>query len=273
MSSRQPQTRVRLLAWLFAAALILQASALRAAPINYGNFGPDFPPGVLMYLGVTESSGTDPLPPGKFGPPQLTGDVLDFDPTEFVAFASGGSADITDVQLNFTLMSLPLTGITSLLFTEGGDFTLMGAGTALTQVVAGLSISIDILEVDGVPLGTPLQWNASNAFMANLVADGPAVLAFWDNGLLVDFGAILDDEEIEYELGVSKAKVAIDDQLLAFSESNSIAFIAKKDFTIWPNVAIDPSFMIPEPTSLAMMVIAIVGFGIAFRRRIFSPRA
>ena len=250
----------------------LGAASSLAAPINHGDFGPDFPPGVLMYLDVTESSGTDPLPPARFGTPTLTGNTLDFDPMEFVASATGGSLDITDVQLNFTLMSLPLTGITSLSITEKGDFTLFGGGTALTQVAAGLSIFVDILEVDGVLLPTPLSVALSTSFTANLVADGPAIVDPWQNTLFVDFGPALSMLPTPHKLGVSKAKIVIDDQLLAISQVSSIAFISKKDFTISTSVIIDPEFVIPEPSSITMMVMALTGFATAFRRRLRRVR-
>jgi hypothetical protein len=262
----------RLAACLFGAALAIHANWLPAAPINYGDFGPDYPPGVTMFLDVTESSGTDPVPPGRYGPPEINGDSLDFDPTEFVAFASGGGMDITDVQLNFTLMSLPLTGVTSILIGEEGDFSLWGSGTALTTVAAALSISIDILEVDGVPLASPLNYFDSDFFAADLANDGPVLLAPWSNSLFVDLLSILDSNEIEHEWGVSKAEIVINNQLIATSEPSSLAFIAKKDFTITTNVIIDPDFTIPEPSTLALMIIALAGFGAVFRRRLLRAR-
>jgi hypothetical protein len=76
-------------------ALALSAPAAYAAPINYGDFGPDFPPGVTIYVDVQESSGTDPDLPDEFGAPYIYGDILDFDPT-IVAWSGDGAADVTD---------------------------------------------------------------------------------------------------------------------------------------------------------------------------------
>lgn len=252
----------RLILGLFAAMIVLRATSLPAAPINYGNFGPD-PPGVTMYLNVTESSATDPIPPGRFGPPELNINVLDFDPTEFAASSTSGASDITDVQLNFTLMAVPNAGITSILVSESGDFTLLGGGTVVTQVAAGLAVQVEILAVDGSPLAVPLNVFASDFFLADLISDGPALVAPWGNSVFVDFAAELVAANIPFNLGVTKAKVVIDDQLIAISEAASVAFIAKKDFRIGPEFEV-----VPEPASLAMMMFAIAGFGFAFRRRI-----
>jgi hypothetical protein len=243
------------------AALALRAPAALAVPINHGDFGPD-PPGVTMYLDVTESSATDPIPPARYGVPTLNNDVLDFNPTEFAAVATGAGADITDVQLNFTLMTLPGTGITALAVSESGDFTLVGAGTALTQVVAGGGGMIDIFEVDGVPLAIPISVPFSlTPFMADLVSDGPAVASPWSNGLTIDLAAALAGAGVSFNFGVSKAAFVMNDTLLAISEPASIAFIAKKDFKITTTI-------VPEPTTWALALIAIGTCGLASRRRV-----
>ena len=139
--------------------------------------------------------------------------------------------------------------------------TLFDSRTGVTRVAAGVVIQVDILEVDGVLLPGPLSVSASDSLSFDLIND-PGIVEPWSNGLAIDFLAELSSAEIPFELGVTKAKVVIGDQLLAISEPNSIAFIAKKDFTI--NVE-----AVPEPTSLAMMMIAIAAYGVAFRRRIF----
>jgi hypothetical protein len=84
---------------------------------------------------------------------------------------------------------------------------------------------------------------------------------------------VLNSNEIPFELGVSKAEVVINNQLIAMSEPSSLAFIAKKDFTIITNVLIDPDFVIPEPSTLSLAALALVGFGAAFRRRLLGIQA
>lgn len=220
-----------------------------AASIDYGDFGPDFPPFGTIYEGVTESSATDAVP--LYGVPELAGDVLDFDPKGFAAWATDGNSDITDGQLNFEIATLPESGIISLLISEGGDYTLFGSGTGATSVAAGLSIDVNILEVDGVPLDEPIPFFASSSVTRDLVSDGPVILAPWSNGLIAEFGPVLAANNIAFEFGVSRAEVVIDNLLLAVSEADSVASIHKKEFRLEPEVEGDP---IPEPASLGLVL-------------------
>lgn len=241
---------------LFALMLLigLAATTAQAASINYGDFS-DIPPGAVMYQDVTESSGTDAVP--LFGAPSITEDTLDFDPKGFVAFAGSGGSDITDGQLNFSIETFPGTGISSMLFREGGDYSLLGTGSAATMIAGGISVRVEIIEVDGVALPSPIDVLASASFTANLVGS-PTALSPWSNVLFVDFGPALAN--IPHNLGVTKANVVLDDLLAAISEPLSTALIAKKDFTIIPTIEGNP---IPEPASLALFTL---GAACVFRR-------
>lgn len=260
-------------AWTVCAALAVGGSSAFAATINYGDFGPDFPPGVTEYQDVRESSGTDTPP--LYNAPSLSGNTLDFDPGPFVASATDGDSDsdITDGQLNFDIEVIKglndevAGGLESLIISESGDFSLMGAGTALTSVSAGVSADVRILEVDGSPI-TPVSTFASASIVRDLVTDGPVVLAPWSNSLLVEFGPVLAENDIPFEFGVTKAEVVINDQLIAISEPNSVSFIAKKDFAIDPgDINPNPDFEIPEPASAAL-VMACLACVSQLRRRV-----
>jgi hypothetical protein len=260
--------RRRVLGWLLCAGVAAGAStASLAASINHGDFGPD-PPGVTMYLDVTESSGTDPVPPERYGPPQIDGDTLDFDPTGFVASATSGTADVTDIQLNLDIMLLELNdvvagGMETLLISESGEFSLLGTGTAATSVTAGVSVTVDILEVDGDPI-TPISVFASNSIMRDLVTDGPVALAPWSNGVLIEFGPVLTANGVDFDFGVTKAQLVFDDQLVAISEAASVAFIAKKDFRLEPGIV--PNMPAPEPSAALLLFAAAAGLAAARRR-------
>lgn len=251
-----------------AAALALAFVAIfapvaQAASISYGNFGP-IAPGI-SFLNVTESSGTDAVPLYGAPDPYVTG--LDFDPTSFVASAAGGGADITDGQMNFTVMGqkngLNVVAIGGISLSEGGDYTLVGTGTAASQVLAGAIVAVKITEIDGSPV-TPFNltpYNASVGF--NLPANG-GVVQPWSLGVFADIGAQLTSLGVPFIVGATKAEVVINNSLIAISEPGSVAFIAKKDFVI----GITPDLgVLPEPGTLALAGVALCGIGAVSRRK------
>lgn len=123
------------------------AAAARAASISYPNQGP-VPPG-YMFTDIAESSGTDALP--LYGPPTAFPIGMTFTPTPgFSASSIGGGADLTDGQLNFTIMAGPnAPGIPSVSISEAGRYTLTGVGTAATQALAGVIMRVTVREING----------------------------------------------------------------------------------------------------------------------------
>ncbi len=234
----------------------LSAELALATPVNHGDFDDIAGGGSTFYLDVTETANSVPAPPGGFLEPEAIVDKLDFDPAGFAAQSLGGTPDLTDVQLNFTVETVDGAGITSLLFTEGGDFSLFG-GTDLTKVIARMIVDVDILQVDGIDLLDPIQVQASATFSVDATMSIPSD-PFWSNAVLIEFGAVLSGEGISYDLGVTKAEVVVDDQLIAFSESGAISFIAKKDFMVGPGIELDPNAL-PEPSTLVMLCIGMIG--------------
>jgi hypothetical protein len=221
----------KLLTCLAIAALTFNATA-RGASINYGSFNL---PGV-MFQDVTESSGTDPVP--LYGPPAPYFVGLDFDPIGFTSSATNGNADITDGQLNFTIMSGPNgPGIPSISLFEAGDYSMAGAGgNAATSVFAGAILRATITQVNGLPVA-PINIPAVNASFADSLPPN-VVVAPWSLGLTANIAAALGPGQ-----NATKVEVVINNTLLTTSQPGTLAFIAKKDFRIdIPNI--------PEPTTL-----------------------
>jgi hypothetical protein len=239
-------------------ALVGLCAAAQAASINYGNFGP-VAPGV-SFLQVTESSGTDPVP--LYGPPSPFVTGLDFDPIGFVATSANGGADITDGQLNLTVMgdvNLPnVVGISSISLFEAGDYTIAGAGTAATSVFAGAIIRATITEINGAPVA-PIVLPAVNGSFGDSLP-GNVIVGPWSVGLLLDVGAFLPANQF-----ATKVELAINNSLVATSEPGTVAFIAKKEFRL--DIVPDPvDLTVPEPTGFVLASVVLCGLGLVGRK-------
>ena len=241
---------------LAAVASINFASPVRAASINYG----DFVAGSgVSFLQVTESSGTDATP--LYGPPTPFVVGLDFDPTPaFNATSSDGGADVTDGQLNYTVMGTGV-GIASIGLSEGGVYSLLGFGSGMTQVFAGASLQVTVTEIDGLAVA-PISLGSANASVAYNLTANPGANQPWSIGLSVNVSAALTSRGISYMLGATKAQVVVDNALAAISQgsddSGTFASISKRDF----DITIIP---FPEPSSAVLATLALCGLG--FRRR------
>ena len=222
-----------------------------SAQIPYGDFS-DVPPGTVMYTDVTESSSTDPVPPALYGAPSITGNLLDFDPLAFGANSAGGGFDITDGQLNFGVMATQGNSIDVLYISEGGDFSFSGltpdAGTFLSVSVL---TTVNILEVDGVALVTPIEVSQVDTLVTDYITVGnpPATgLNLWSLDYTIDLAS-------EVNGSITKIEVVVDNQLSTTTTAGNQAFVSKKDFNV----------NVPEPTSLALL--GLGGLLVMRRRR------
>jgi PEP-CTERM motif len=236
-----------------ALVLVLAASTFcSAATISYGNFGPV---NGVMFNDVEESSSTDDTP--LYGPPETFPTGLDFDPQEFGSHSGGGSEDITDGQLNYTIMTtqggMPIASIT--LF-EAGDYSLTGSGTNQTQVLAGAIMRATVTQIDGVSVA-PVDLPPVSDFFMDDLSGGVAFLQPWSVDLAL---AVPGQVTSGGRTGrPTKIEVVINNQLQSFSEPSSQAIIAKKEFRIMTN-------LIPEPSTFALVGIALCGCGLFARR-------
>jgi hypothetical protein len=234
------------------AAMVVCAagSMAQAAIISYGNFsGAD-----VDYIAVTESSGTDAVP--LFDTPAIITNSLDFDPKTFVSYASNGAADVTDGQLNFDIVAHAGKGITNVTLNEGGDYTLVGTGTASTTVNAGLIAFVKITEINNIPLAGNqiITIPAMNAGFSDSLP-GPVVSTPWGLGLSVNVAAALGPNQT-----ATRVQVVLNNTLTTTSEASTLAFIAKKDFVV------DTDVTVPEPAALGML--AIAGLALLRQRRV-----
>jgi hypothetical protein len=236
-------------------ALVSAAGLASATPINHGNRA-----GVTVdFLNITEDSNTDPVPPALFGSPTVSVDSLVFNPVSFGASAQNGSFDITDGTLTTRIDARPGFTIPSFNITERGDYTLAGSGTAATNATVSLSIFITVLEVNDVPINAQSFSGYAGTFSPSggtydLVNDA-GVLVQWNGSATVNIDAALASRGIMGS--ATSVIVTINNQLLAFSQPGTVAFIKKKDIG---------GVIITVPTPGAM---ALVGAGalMASRRR------
>lgn len=243
---------------ILAGALLLASSfpAVVNAAIMYG----DFSGNTVMYLDVTESNGTDEQ---KFGPPEINGDELDFNPTNFRA-QSDSAAVINDSQLNVTIMSVaPDNQIRQILIDEGGDFTLSGLGAAEAVATVGTNVRFTITRAEGQPVSPACIGEAQLVFTPN--ANGEFVLPAdrgtgvpWNGSLDYDVHALLASCGVAGD--ATKVEVVLDNTLTATAAGGGAAFIAKKDFR-------GLTITVPEPSSAPFAMATLVIVFACTRRR------
>lgn len=236
-------------------ALCVVVAAGQAGTINHGNF----PAATVSFNSVTETS-LDPVP--IYGAPVTDGDTLDFFEPEstnpslgFSAQSAGGVGDITDGFLNLTIRANPGYAISTVSFSEGGDYSMAALGSDLAQVSAQLNVfQFSITHVDGAPI-TPIVLSDVQSVTKNFPGDPNT--GVWSLSSSFDVDAALAGHS--YSVGATRIVAKVNNTLTALSQSNSVAGIFKKDFDI------DVETRVPEPTTLILAGLGLLS--VAVRRR------
>jgi hypothetical protein len=247
MSSSSRSVTVLLIS---AFVLLNPAAILFASPINYGNLN-----GVsVVYQQITEDSTTDPTP--LFGQPSVADDSLLFSPVSFGASATGaGGIDLTDGTLATSIVALQNSRIKKLQFSEFGDYSLYGNGTASTSAQVMTTLFIRVTHVDGGAI-TPVTFTANMLFSPsdgsyNLIDDhGIGVL--WQGGIVYDVTAAL--QRAGYLGEATKLDLTLDNTLVAMSEAGTVAYIKKKQLN-----GVSITTIVPEPSAFALLGCGILG--------------
>lgn len=217
------------------------------------------------FTNISEFSGTDTIgPDGLYRQPSVSVNSLVFTPQGFTALGSGGTGDITDVQLNFDVTRKANSTISAFYFRESGDYNMFG-GTFNTFVRVTCGINITVLETTAGPVSVPALsgtlWftpvgsvSVPTGTEYHQTVDPSSNV--WEGFGAFDISAWLAMNSIPGN--ATKINIALDNTLVAVTESGSLAFIAKKTFG---GVVID---VVPAPSSLALL-----GLGglVATRRR------
>jgi hypothetical protein len=229
---------------VMAALVLVAASVAGASPINYGNF-PGILPGQVDFWQVTENSTTDPTP--LFGPPTRVGNSLYFFPNSYTSFSQDGSADTTSGTLQMMVTAPQGKFITTVVFSELGDYALTGEGTSATQAtVAGL-LTVTDLAPGNSGTGTAV-FNFVPSFRFQLPDDSTGQ---FNGGGVVDLSG----------LDVTAIFINFNNILQTSSEPGTTSFIEKK--------VIDGMLVTietPEPATMAMLTIGGIGMLVARRR-------
>ncbi len=262
------------LAILAGACLFLAAMSRPSlgAPINYpGHVGT-----TVIYSDVSEDANSAGDVPPLFGAPIYSGDSVDFNPVGFDANASGaGGVDITDGNLRMVVTAKPGNAIANFNLSEAGDTTLAGFGTNTTMTSVTATGTLDIYDVDGVGINNisvpfSLTFTPFNGLYRQGTegGGGPFFHTQWFGSQLLNINQVLINAGKTFVLGATRIAVDLDNTLVAVSEAGTSSLIAKKDFggiSITINQPGPGGGDIPEPTSVILAILGLVGLGISRR--------
>jgi hypothetical protein len=215
------------------------------------------------FVNVEETSATDPPP--LFGTPVVSGNQLLFSPTSFSSYSAGPGADITDSHLTMTITAASTMGITSVLLSEMGDYTLFGipgaTGNASVSTPVTMLINNDsdltlsaYMTFTSMPVGSGAYSPHSGTFV---LPDDAGTGVLWQGTLDADIPAFLASKG--YSGPATQIYLSLDDVLGTWATAGAEAEMEKKLFSV--SVGVDP---VPEPSTFALLgvgAIALIGWG------------
>ena len=238
----------------------LLTNSISGTTVTYSNVSEDIQAQSFATGGLYEPS------TGTYGTPTVSGNLMDFNPSNLVASAVNGEYMIKDAELSFEAKAAEGFHIPDLVFSEAGDSILNeinATASAFTSTKIEFTYFIDIIEVDGVPFTGSLTNYSGSASFASFEAPGDLGVSNWFGGITIDIEKILIDSGVDYRFGATEIGVVIDNLMFANSQVGTGATIKKKDADGFAVTAVS----IPEPASAVLMV--GMTSGLMFVRRRF----
>ena len=234
-------------------AMPILFAAFHANAQNNGTFVGD----TVTFVDVTENN---LLPDSLYGGFSVFSDTLLFDPNGFgVQVVPGSGSSLIDSELEMMITANAGYAITTVDFSEAGDYTIAGNGS----VSVALPYFWEIVEVDGVTIA-PISGSGQTSFSTSAATTG----GLWN----LDFSLDIDEQLTLAEAtlgsigtGVTKINLRFDNNLTATADNgSSVAFIKKKQIH---GLDVGTTELVPEPNSAVTLVVGLMGLAMRRRKR------
>jgi hypothetical protein len=228
-------------------------------------FYPDVMGDTVWFRNISENTKSAGDPEPLYGMPTALVDTLDFNPNNynFVASSNTNLVDSTDGALSLMIEAKPGYVLDTVCLDESGLVNLFTINGDPYASVTGL-VELTINAVDNVllpPINLPGIMPAfspsGGTFLHSQDAGGvPQYSSAWQGSAKINLFDELDNGQIDYEFGVTKVTLRIDNFLLAAAGGEgSQASIDKKEFMI----TTETNPIIPEPATLGLALMGLFG--------------